>query len=86
MAINAYLEREKRADLRAGVIAASVINMTPMKNRRKPVSPVDLFPSLKEIRPPQSPEQQQKILTAIGIMSGSVRHESRERIAEMANA
>lgn len=55
----AWADRERRADLRAGVIAACVAN--PYRNTSehpRPFHPADFFPSLEDLRPqPPSDEE-----------------------------
>lgn len=71
MAITAYVESEKRADFRAGQIAAVVANVNRRKNR-KPYRPADFFASLKPARREQTPEEQRAALLGIARMSGAV--------------
>lgn len=74
MSIGAYVEREKRFDLRAGVIAATVANVSRDKKKRpKPYIPADFFNALEEKQPrrPQTPEEQREALLRIARMTGA---------------
>jgi hypothetical protein len=73
MVIDAYLEQQKRADQRAGVVAAIIANVNRAKGRR-PKKPSDFFPSLKKRSGRrQTPAQQRNVLGAMAqIMGGRV--------------
>lgn len=71
MAIRAYEEREKRADLRAGVIASTLININRDPKRSRRVQPKDIFPSLQPPKRNQTPEEQRHVLLAMAKMTGA---------------
>jgi L-aminopeptidase/D-esterase-like protein len=84
MSISAYIEQEKRLDLRAGVVAATVANVNRKKGSR-PYGPRDFFSSLRPEKHEQTPEQQQKALQVIAVASGArIRRVSREELRRMA--
>ncbi len=69
MMVLAYLEREKRADQRAGILAALTANVN-LKKGARPLRPQDFFPSLRPPRRPQTPEQQRLFLEAMTLALG----------------
>jgi len=73
MSVSAYLEREKRADLRAGVVAATLVNVN-LKRGARQRRPADFFPSLqrdrKRPRGAQTPARQLVMLKAITLAAG----------------
>lgn len=88
MSVRAYLEREKRGDFRAGVIAATLININrDPKKQRKAIQPKDIFTSLQPPRRPQTPEQMRRALLAFAAMSGGrVKRVPREEYEAMTHA
>lgn len=87
LSIGAYAEREKRLDLRAGVIAATVANVNRDKKKRpKPYIPADFFADLEDKRPrrPQTPEEQRDALMRVARLSGAqVKRVSQEEFDRM---
>ena len=84
MSITAYIEREKRVDLRAGVVAATIANVNRKRGQR-PYTPRDFFNSLRPERHEQTSEQQQKALQVIAVASGArVKRVSREELRRIA--
>jgi hypothetical protein len=62
---------EERADLRAGILAATIVNCTPRKKGAKPARPGDFMPDFDapEARE-QSSEEQSLALRRLGLIFG----------------
>jgi hypothetical protein len=60
-------EAEKRAYLRAGIIAASIFNANPFRGKdARPVDPLDFVPGGKPAEPrAQTAQEQARVLTEI---------------------
>lgn len=75
MTIAAYLEREKRADLRAGVIAATIENVAPKARSVKAKTPADYFASLEVQhefpKKEQTPQEHRNRLIALAKATGA---------------
>lgn len=85
MSITAYIEREKRFDLRAGVVATTIANVNrDPKKRARPYRPQDFFNTLTPEKREQTPEQQQKALQLVAMAAGGkVRRVPREELRRM---
>lgn len=84
MSIDAYQEREKREDYRAGVIAAITINANRDPKKGRTVEPADVFPSLKPVKRDQSPEQMRnRVLSLVAMSGGQVKRLPREQYEAM---
>lgn len=70
MSIKAYMEREKRGDYRAGLVASILINVNRDPKKSKPAKPEDFFVSLKPERRQQSPEEMRRFLLAMAALTG----------------
>lgn len=84
--VKAYQEREKRNDLRAGVIAATIAEVSRNRKKRpKPYAPRDFFVSLRPPQREQTPEDQRNRVMALAMASGArIKRVPREQLEEMA--
>lgn len=72
LTVDAYLERERAAYRRAGLITAAIINVNRERGK-PPVRPDDFVPRRRR-RKPQTPEEMAVILKALTLaMGGEVR-------------
>jgi hypothetical protein len=86
MSIRAYEERQKRDDLRFGILTAVTANLMRDKKNRA-AQAVDFFPSLQPKKRTQTPAQMQMALLAFAAKNGAnVRRVSRDEYEAMTSA
>lgn len=86
MSIKAYEERQKRDDLRFGILTAVTANLMRDKKHRA-AQPIDFFPTLASKKQPQTPAQMQMALLAFAAKNGAnVKRVSREEYEAMTRA
>lgn len=84
MSVKAYHEREKRRDLRIGILASLTANLWRDPKRSKPVKPQDFFASLMPPKRVQTPEEQRNYLLAmVRARQGEVKRIPREEYEAM---
>lgn len=75
----AWEQRVRREDLRAGVLASLVVNMFGRGKNDPPLHPADFFPSLDELRPPPPTLEQEEARLDALFASVNVAHAVKER-------